>query len=306
MRCSQPSSADAKVAPFSQREKEICKSAMRITLSLWERGDGLCQRVRAFIILTVYCLLLTLPAHASYISLNTSLASKYENGAVKVNVLVVNKGDESAYNVQAEVAVGGRVILAEKRAELPVNGSYAVEEKIPLSPPLPGTYPLTLVMHYTDANQYPFSALTCRTFIYEGEATSPLFGQLSPASFTKGGSLHFTLKNSSEREIKVKTYLVAPRELTVEQEGRELSLGPKSEQTASFKIKNFSALPGSTYQVYAVAEFEVNGLHNTSVFPGIVKIVAGRELFGLSYTTLFIILGLLILIFTAAQFLKKK
>lgn len=244
-------------------------------------------------------------ASASYISLNTALSSKVENNTLKVMVSSVNKGDESAFNVQAEIRVGGKTILAEKQAELPIGGNYqaAAEYKIALRKP--GTYPLTLIMHYTDANQYPFSALTCQTFVYQKDAVSPVFGQLRSVTFSKDGTLNLTLKNLGDSGIKARTYLVAPRELTIGEKSGELLIPAKSEQRASFSVTNFSALAGSTYQVFAVSESEDNDLHYTCIAPGTIKIVAARELFGLNYAYVIAALALLVAIFIGAQFFKR-
>ena len=259
----------------------------------------------------VFCFLFlifgfSMTASASYISLNTTLSSKVEGKTLKVKISVVNKGDESAYNVQAELRVKGKEILAEKKTELPVNGTYQAEKSISLPLLKPGAYPLILVMHYTDANQYPFSALTGQTFVYQKEAVSPIFGRLKPATFSKEGTLKLALKNLSNTEVKAKTYLVAPRELTVEEKISAVTLAPKSEESSSFIVKNFSALAGSTYQVFAVSEAEDQDLHYTSISPGTVKIIASQEIFGLNYTVIFAILIALTVVFIAAQFIRKK
>lgn len=254
-----------------------------------------------------WSLVITAPAVASYISLNTTLASKVENNNLKVMVSVINKGDESAYNVQAEFRFGQKVILAEKKTELPVNSSYQAQATIPIPKMTkPGTYPLVLVMHYTDANQYPFSALTCQTFVFQKEAVSPLFGQIKPATFSVAGKLHFTVRNFSNEEIKTKTYLVAPRELTVVEENLQLIIPPKSEQSSTFNVKNFSALSGSTYQVFAISEFEDQGLHYTIIAPGTVKIIEDKALWGVNLNLLISILAVLLIIFVAAQFFRRE
>jgi len=263
--------------------------------------NSMIKKLACLLILTLW---LGSAAFASYISLNTTLSSKVENNNLKVTVSVVNKGDESAFNVQAEIKVGKKDVLLSKTSELPVNGIYKVEEAFRLSLAKPGTYPLTLIMHYTDANQYPFSALTGQTFTYRQEAVSPIFGQLKSTSFSKEGQLKLVLKNSGDAGIKTNTYLVAPGELTVAEKSLSLAVASKSEQSGSFAVKNFSALSGSTYQVFAISEFEDQSLHYTSISPGTVKIVERQEIFGLSYATLFFILAMLIIIFIGAQFFK--
>jgi len=260
-------------------------------------------------ILFVICHLsfvITAPAVASYISLNTTLRTKVVGQTLKITVNSVNKGDESAYNIRAEIRAGSKQWLLEKKAELPVNLCYQAEVNFPLSISKPGTYPLILTMHYTDANQYPFSALIAQTYIFLKESVSPIFGQVKSVSFFKEGNLGFKLKNLGDREIKAKTYLVAPRELTVEKNQLELVVGPKSEKNGSFTIKNFSALSGSTYQVFAVSEFEDKELHYTAIAPGTIKIVEDKLLFGLGQNFLLIILASLVAVFIFAQFYKWK
>lgn len=262
--------------------------------------------MKNLLFLISWLLVTVTPVTASYISLTTTLSSKVEDQNLKVAVSVTNKGDESAYNVQAELVVNGKQILSEKKAELTVNSSYQFQTTIPISKTKPGTYPLVLILHYTDANQYPFSALTCQTFAYKREATPPIFGQLKPVTFSKEGKLHFSLKNLSDSKIKVKTYLVVPKELTTVDKEKEIVSAPRSEQSLNFLLKNFSALAGSTYQVFAISETEDREFHYTSISPGTVKIVTSSEIFGLGYSAILIILAVLLIIFIGAQFLKWK
>ncbi|MFA5113048.1 MAG: hypothetical protein WC529_01995 [Candidatus Margulisiibacteriota bacterium] len=246
----------------------------------------------------------TLACQASFISLNTTLTSKLERGKLRVMVQVVNKGDESAFGVQAELRVGGRTILAEKKQELPVNAAYQVKALVPLDLQTPGSYPLILVMHYTDANQYPFSALTGQAFVYQREGVPPLFGQVKPATFAKEGRIDLLLKNSGDREIKATTRLVIPRELTVAGDAQPLTVPARGQKSASFSLSNFSALSGSTYQVFAVAEFEDNGLHYTCLAPGTVKINESNVL--VNYQAYFIaLIVILALGFVALQFVRE-
>lgn len=260
--------------------------------------------MRSFLLLVM--LLVATQANASYISLSTTLSSKVEGKNLKVMLSSTNQGDESAYNVQAEIKVKGQSLLAEKRPELTINTAYQAQFDVPLTHQLPGNYPLILILHYTDANQYPFSALSVQSYAFGREAPSPIYGQAKATAFAQEGELRFTLKNLGENEIGVKTYLVTPRELSLGQELVELVLAPKSEENASFKLKNFSALNGSSYQLYAVSEYESGGLHYTSVAPGTVKITAEESFLGISYLLIYLLLAFLIVAFVAAQFIKKK
>lgn len=259
---------------------------------------------RKFFIIFAVILIFAGDAFAAYISLNTSLTSKIEGNSLSLMVSSTNKGDESAFNVQAELQVSGKNILSKKAPELTVNGTYSTTEKFNVNYAKPGNYPIALTIHYTDANQYPFSALTCQTVIYRKEAISPVFGKLSSTTISKEGKLKLTLKNAGAKDIKTRVSLVAPRELTVEDKAKELVLGPKSTETIEYEVKNFSALSGSTYQVYAVAEAEDSEMHYTSVVPGTVKITSEGP--ATIFALIAVIIVLLVLIYVLLNYFSRK
>lgn len=99
--------------------------------------------------------------------------------------------------------------------------------------------------------------------------------------------------------------MIAPRELTVEEEKLELSVGAKSEQSAGFTVRNFSALSGSTYQVFAVSEFDDGGLHYTNIAPGTIRVAEERGFLGLNQNILIAVLAALVIVFIGVQFIKK-
>jgi hypothetical protein len=245
---------------------------------------------------------------ASFISLQTSVSSKVDGDILKSLIKVVNKGDESAYNVQAEIRVGGKKVLAEKKPELMVDQEYTAMREFKLKVDKPGDYPLVVVMHYTDANQYPFSALNVQTFSYQKAAPpSEVFGSMDSVSFFKEGKLKLTLKNSGDTAQKVMTYLVVPRELSVDKNLVETIIPAKGKKQLVFELENFSALSGSNYQVFAVTEYnDKDGYHQTNIRPGMIKIVETRQILGISYNVVIIILIGLALLFIAAQFIRKK
>jgi hypothetical protein len=260
------------------------------------------------IIIFVFCLVTFLwvsSAAASYINLATTLTTKVEGDDLIFSITSTNKGDESAFNVQAEMIVGEQKITGEKTAELPVGKIYKIENKFKLAVKQPGLYPLIMVMHYTDANQYAFSSLLCQTYEYGKTSVPPILGQIKPAKMSKKGDIRLAIKNTGNTLIKAKTYLVVPGELTVEGREKEINLPPGSEEKLSFAVKNFSALAGSAYQVFAVTEFDTKDGHQTVISSGNIEVAASREILGLNYIIIIAALILLILIFAVVQFKRK-
>jgi hypothetical protein len=258
-------------------------------------------------LLSALCLLIiAAPANASFISLKTAVSSRYDHGRLTVIVSAQNKGDESAYNVQWEFRLGSQRVMGDKIPELPVGATMRTEKKLPFQPDLPGTYPLALITHYTDANQYPFSALSLQTFVYRDAGYPPVSGLLGSATFDREGRLEFKAKNAGQGVIKARVMLIAPVELTVANNYRDIIIEPGNEQGLSFTVKNFSALAGSTYQLFAATEYEDGGLHYSVITPGQVKVVARQAILGLDPTIYIAALALLLLLFIGAQLLRKK
>lgn len=240
---------------------------------------------------------------ASYISLRTTVDTKVDKNILKVMVSAVNKGDEAAHNVQAELRVGDKKFLAQKRQELRVDATYKAMADFKLDLKRPGQYPLIIVLHYTDANQYPFSALSVPTFIYKEERAGELFSQLSSAKFTQNGAVRLVLKNMGENEVRAISQLVVPRELTAEKSRVEALLSPRSKKRLYFEVENFSALAGSSYQVFAITEYEREGIHYTVVSPGTVSIVE-KNFFRDYQLYIFGLIIILLAIFIFLQFKK--
>jgi hypothetical protein len=245
-------------------------------------------------------------ASASYISLKTAVTSQVKDSDLLISISAVNKGDESAYSVQAELNAAGQNLLAEKLSELGIDQAYQLSKKFKLSVPLAGQYPLVVTLHYADANQYPFSALIVQTFAYKSpEIPSTVFGKMSPVAFWKDGKLSLTLRNSGATSVSAALKLIAPREITVQALPERVNIQAGGAQEVVIPLQNFSALSGSTYQVFAVAEYTEDNLHHTSIIPGTVKIVERQAILGIDYAYLVAALVGLVLLFVVVQFFKK-
>ncbi|MFH1542603.1 MAG: hypothetical protein ABIE84_05890 [bacterium] len=255
------------------------------------------------IIILLFTLLISTQVFASYISLNTSVTTKVEDNRLKVLVAVTNKGDESAHNVQAEIRVGAKTIMAEKVQELGIDKTYKGMADVSLAGNRPGQYPLVVIMHYADANMYPFSAPTAQTFSYRSEELpSDLFGKIKSVTFWKKGELTSTIKNLGEQEIVGTAKLVIPRELSAGQTEQPIKVSAKGEDGATFQLENFSALSGSTYQIFLVNEYELDNIHRTNITSGQVKIVEASQVMGINTQLLLVALAVLLTVFILVQF----
>jgi hypothetical protein len=129
---------------------------------------------------------------------------------------------------------------------------------------------------YADANLYPFSALAISYFVHQKDAASRVLGVLEKAEIRREGRLTLKLRNLEEQALELHVRLLLPQELSSDSSSRQVRLLPQQETVIQFSIRNFSALDGSVYAVYALVEYENAGLHYTTLAPGAITIRAEK------------------------------
>jgi|SRR3989339_1064244 len=244
-------------------------------------------------------------AFASFISLKTAFSVKSTDNALKVDLSSTNKGDESAFNVQAEIKIGSKYLIAEKKPELKVGEKYSFFEVILLPETKPGSYPAVLTLHYTDASAYPFSAVSCQTYSVKGANPSKLTLQAKNTAISKKGKLKLLIKNPENHAIKGVVSLATPKEILTGNNPRDCSIKARSQTGTFIEISNLSALAGSTYNLFWIFEYDDNGKHFSIIRPVTVKINANDGFFGIGNIFLLIVLIGLITLFLYNQFYRK-
>ena len=212
------------------------------------------------------------PAEASFITMETQASPNYDGKKFKMTVDVTNKGDEAAYNVQISADINGRLVTTPAKDNLQVNGKHSVQLVTDMTLEKEGRYPVIVNVDYTDANQYPFSAMSITQFVYGKSLPSQIFGTLQNIEISTKGSLTLSLKNLSEKEENVMVRLVLPKELSSSGLSKTVSLKGKSEERVNFDARNFSALPGSSYSIFALMGYDEDDLHYSASIGGNIKI----------------------------------
>ena len=229
-------------------------------------------------------------AQGSFISMETKTSATFQENTLVVKVGVTNKGDESAYSVQVSVDANDKVASTPVKDILQTNETYTVEAPFDMDIQTVGRYPLIVTVDYTDLNQYPFSAISSSYFVYKEDVSPRIHGKIDSVGISKSGKLVLTLKNLLETAKKVRVKLSVPRELSVSEPIKDVDMDSRSEKTIRFAIKNFSALAGSSYHVFAVIGYDDNNKHCTVTIPGMVKIMEKKD-FLQTYKWVFIGIG---------------
>jgi len=141
-------------------------------------------------------------ASASFIRLDTSVATDIDKNSLGLKISVSNKGDEPAHAVQAEIVIGQEIYFSHKQPTLEVARTIHFDQLYPAKIEKQGVYPVVVIIHYSDANGYPFSALLCRTFSHNQNApVAEIFGEMAPVNLSKKGKdKNSPLKNNRKNQ----------------------------------------------------------------------------------------------------------
>ena len=258
----------------------------------------------------VFFLIVFLPATAmaAYISFDTTVTTTVKDNKLVVQISAVNRGDEAAHDVLAEIKVLGQQRAINKQAVVKPGDFYRGQISFDLANTISGQYPLVATLYYTDANHYGFSALIVQAFAFKTAALAgKLVGAGPPIEVWEKGTAKVVLQNNGDEMLFTETFLVLPRELAAEVNNLKNDLRAKTKLTLEYPIKNLSALNGSTYQVYAVCEYRTpEGRPQVMVLPLVIKVAEPRNILGINYLAAICGLGMLIIILAGAQFFKKK
>jgi len=207
------------------------------------------------------------PATAGILKIETQTGVTVAGDLLKVRVTATNKGTGPAHNVQVHL------ILLSERWHGPVKGQLGPGQtdtvlfKKTLSGIKKGRYPLTVLVDFHDANQYPFSAVSCTTFHFREDANPDLLCLGSDITVETHGELRFSVKNLGFRPRKVRATLVLPKELSTPRPQIDLQIDPRSERAVVFEITNFSPLSGARYYRKQVCTYQCPDLFNNNHNP---------------------------------------
>jgi hypothetical protein len=223
-------------------------------------------------VLVIVLLILVYSVSASYISIQTNVEYELDN----VEVSVSNLGDEPAKDVQISAELSGQKKTGNLNKKVGINETVNNTFQFEIDG-MNGQYPLIVTTEYSDMNSYPFSSTTVSLFSVGETAGSDIFGKIDPVELKENVDLEIVLKNLGNEDREVDLKFVVPKELTLEKTEGKLMLEAGKEGELNLNLERFSALPGSTYLVYSIAEYDQGGIHFTSITSATVRVVENKK-----------------------------
>jgi hypothetical protein len=251
-----------------------------------------------YVSLIIFFLTLSIVS-ATFISISSEI-SDIEIGDTTghSSISIKNNGDEAAHEVSfsfnlPEGFVGEETFIGrlDPGASFEMKFNVTSSENV-----LVGTHPSTVIVSYKDANSYPFSAITPFNIIYKKRTSSRVFGIFQDLTLTgdEPEKLSLSIKNPDNEAHKLKLRLYLPRELDVDEQEKTITIGPSEEREVDFSVSSFSALPRSTYAIFASLSYEKNGEIYSAFARGLIHVVEKKPFFtsqklGISFLVLILI-----------------
>lgn len=234
--------------------------------------------MKAFTLCSIF-LIFTSVLSAEHITLTSSLTTEVTPPMLKAKLLLKNDGEAAAYNIQARFHTTDKQWLSEVFPKLETDRELTIEYLEKLELEKRGIYPLIVKIHFKDAGGYPMTTVIVNPFTYD-EITSPnIYGRLEKSVLSNSCELRLDITNTGYDDLNLDINIFVPDEISVQQTQTQFVLKGRSKVDHRFALKNFSALAGAIYPVWATIEYEREDKHFTSVCSGEIEIIRSENMF---------------------------
>jgi len=238
------------------------------------------------------CMLGLLGATLPCASRASTIAMQVTCGVVETNlvILLVNKGDESGHNVVTEVAFLDSLHHVPPSDRLdpgdPLVASFAIEDHN-----LTGIYPAVVTVRFEDSNAYPFSSVTVHPVAFGAARVPCIFGTLESATLRKKRDLILRVRNHSATDRSVRCRVVTAGELSANMQQEVVTLSANELRVLRIALEDLCVLPGSTYPVYVLMEYDEDGEHFCAIASTTVDVARSLPFHSWGFWVLLLLAG---------------
>lgn len=234
------------------------------------------------------------PVQAGSISLSTTVSASVTGPALRVEVVLVNQGDEAARDLSLILEAAGGRVEAPGPASLPPREPWRTNLELPLGPDQPGAYPAIVRVRFHDLNGYAFSSLAHGLFHRQAPSQAGVTLQGLASRVADQGIIRFELANPDPVAHLVSLRAAGPEELALAEPPARLELAPGSRQSLDLPARNLTALAGASYPVLLILEYEHHGRRHSAVGVALVTVQASPDLVRAAIPYLYALAALLV------------
>ena len=214
------------------------------------------------------------PCSARYITLNIKPHAEVVERFLSVSAVIANEGDEPARAIQVSLETEGHAVTLPSIGDIRPHDQTTVKLSLPVGALDPGSYTGILRVGYTDANGYVLSTVAIVPVSKRVNPPSPVTVVLRADDVASSSNVNVQVNNVVRKTMPARVRLITPRELTVTPSESHIVLHGGQEESVRFAIRNASALPGSSYAVFAIVDAEENGTHTSTAQSDRVSVLA--------------------------------
>jgi len=157
--------------------------------------------IKVFLMLFVLIFAYGSMATAGILRIKAQATVKTEHDRLQVTVKVRNIGNVPAHNVRANIVFLKERLIGPVKTLLGVDQSEAFDFEKVISGINKGRYPLTVMVDFHDANQYPFSALFGTAFYFKENVNANLLCLADNITMENKGKLRFVITHIPEKNL---------------------------------------------------------------------------------------------------------
>lgn len=245
-------------------------------------------RIVLFCSVLILPLIIVEPISATNISLETTITTEFVKAPtfrspeaspqdpqtpvdrLKVIVRIKNTGDETAFSAVPAIVLPEVDLLIDGVKDLPVGQVFTWQNTFNLETlgiDLPGTYVLSMLVLFKDANGYPISTPAIHRFNRDKASSGRIaIKPKAPIVELPGKTAtSIILRNTGPAGKEVSISVLHAKEITSGIIVKSVPLPPNARKEVRIEFENFRALPGTTVVVHYVVQYENEGVHYCEV-----------------------------------------
>lgn len=216
---------------------------------------------------------LVAPAAAGTISITITQTARIADGNLAVDVKVGNSGDEAALSVVPILRFAGKEVRGKGTASLGPGASIEETLSMPVDALGEGRWPYRVAVDYTDQNQYPFQAVHAHSIVVGNPGPARVgMPKIRGNNIEGSGTLEVTVKNLAAEPRTATVSVFVPDGLEASDAQRTVQLEGWQEQVVTVPVVNRTALVGSRFPVFVVAEYEDGTVHQAVVAQSLMAV----------------------------------
>lgn len=197
------------------------------------------------------------------------------DATVAVTVVATNTGDEAVQAVVPEVRLQSTARRAEALTTLEVGQAHTWVLTLP-PPGGPGTYALIARLAYAGGHRRSLGTDVVRLVSTPGLTGAAVTATLTVEPTDTHGTATFTLVNPTLLPIAGRVLPILPAQFTTDPETLPAQIPPQGRVVATFIVENGGALPGDSFPLYALFEYEQRGIHQSVLADAPLVVVPPR------------------------------